>query len=157
MYIRISNLVLILLALFAFNGTSLSAQSYILKGTVVDRDSTFALPNSHVVNNRTFMGTVSNGIGYFEIPVAQGDTLVLSNIGYQFKYVSIDSALCAALAAGEEQVLKLIPRNYLLDEVSIYAITSNNPRTMPQRSPRVPASSPLAKPACQTVQAGSQR
>jgi hypothetical protein len=146
MYKRISNLVLILLAVFTLNGTALTAQSYILKGTVVDRDSTFALPNSHVVNNKTFMGNVSYGIVYFEIPVAEGDTLVLSNIGYQFKYVPIDSALCAAIDAGEEQILKLIPRNYLLDEVSIYAITSNNPRTMPQRSPRVPSNADIRIP-----------
>ena len=92
------------------------------------------------------MGTVSNGIGYFEIPVADGDTLVLSNIGYQFKYVPIDSVLCAALAVGKELVFKLIPRNYLLDEVSIYAITSNNPRTMPQRSPRVPSNADIRIP-----------
>ena len=60
------------------------AQSYVLKGTVVDRDSSFAVPNSYVVNNKTYFGTVSNGIGYFEIPVSMGDTLVISNVGYQF-------------------------------------------------------------------------
>ena len=146
MYKRISNLVLTLLAFFAFNSTTLTAQSYILKGTVMDRDSTFALPNSHVVNNRTFMGTVSNGIGYFEIPVAKGDTLIFSNIGYQFKYVAIDSTLYSKTAKGEEQLVKLIPRNYLLDEVSIYAITSNNPRTMAQRSPRVPSNADIRIP-----------
>lgn len=120
------------------------AQSYILKGTVVDRDSSFALPNSYVVNNKTFAGTVTNGIGYFEISVAQGDTLVISNVGYQFKYIAIDSAMVAQ--AKKEKTFKLIPRNYLLDEVSIYAITSNNPRTMPQRKPRVPINSDIRTP-----------
>lgn len=121
-----------------------NAQSYILKGTVVDRDSSFALPNSYVVNNKTYAGTVTNGIGYFEISVAQGDTLVISNVGYQFKYIAIDSSLIANIR--EEQRFKLIPRNFLLDEVSIYAITSNNPRTMPQRKPRVPANSDIRTP-----------
>ena len=62
-----------------------AAQSYILKGTVLDKDSSFALPNSYVVNNKTFAGTVTNGIGYFEISVAEADTIVFSNVGYQFK------------------------------------------------------------------------
>ena len=108
------------------------AQSYVLKGTVVDRDSSFAVPNSYVVNNKTYFGTVSNGIGYFEIPVSMGDTLVISNVGYQFYYLAIDSALVSGIR--EELLIKLVPRNYLLDEVSIYAITSNNPRTMPVNS-----------------------
>jgi hypothetical protein len=34
----------------------------------------------------------------------------------------------------------------LLDEVSIYAITSNNPRTMPQSKPRVPSNEDIRIP-----------
>jgi len=120
------------------------AQSYVLKGTIVDRDSSFALPNSYVVNNKTYFGTVSNGIGYFEIPVSKGDTLIVSNVGYQFYYLAIDSALLAEIK--DEQEIRLIPRNYLLDEVSIYAITSNNPRTMPRGAPRVPANKDIRTP-----------
>ena len=41
-----------LLILLVSNGAL--AQSYILKGTVLDKDSSFALPNSYVVNNKTF-------------------------------------------------------------------------------------------------------
>ena len=120
------------------------AQSYVLKGTVVDRDSSFAVPNSYVVNNKTYFGTVSNGIGYFEIPVSMGDTLVISNVGYQFYYLAIDSALVTGIR--EELLIKLVPRNYLLDEVSIYAITSNNPRTMPKSEPRVPRNEDIRMP-----------
>ncbi|HAK70281.1 MAG TPA: hypothetical protein DCM15_02790, partial [Cryomorphaceae bacterium] len=58
-----------------------TAQSYILKGTVVDSDSSFTIPNSYVVNSKTFAGTITNGIGYFELSVAQGDTLIFSNVG----------------------------------------------------------------------------
>jgi len=114
-----------------------TAQSYILKGTVVDSDSSFTIPNSYVVNSKTFAGTITNGIGYFELSVAQGDTLIFSNVGYQFYYLAIDSNTMKN--RGNELLVKLVPRNFLLDEVSIYAITSNNPRTMPQRMPLVPA------------------
>jgi hypothetical protein len=87
---------------------------------------------------------VSNGIGYFEIPVALGDTLVVSNIGYKFKYLPIDSLLVSKIKF--ELIIKLEPRNFLLDEVSIYAITSNNPKTMPQNKPRVPSNSDIRIP-----------
>lgn len=145
MDIRIKTLVrsLAVIALLATPNFS-AAQSYILRGTVVDRDSSFALPNSYVVNNKTFAGTVTNGIGYFEMSVALGDTLVISNVGYSFKYVPIDSALVSSIE--KELQIKLVPKNFLLDEVSIYAITSNNPRTMPQRKPRVPATRDIREP-----------
>lgn len=131
-----------LLILLVSNGAL--AQSYILKGTVLDKDSSFALPNSYVVNNKTFAGTVTNGIGYFEISVAKGDTIVFSNVGYQFKYLGIDSAVISNI--NKVKTIKLPPRNYLLDEVSIYAITSNNPRTMPQSKPRVPGNEDIRIP-----------
>lgn len=113
-----------------------TAQSYVLKGFVVDKESNEGVPNSHVVNKHTFVGTVTNGLGYFELPVALGDTVVMSNVGYQFKYVAIDSAL--VLQLHKTLNFKLDARNYLLDEVSIYAITSNNPKTMPKGEPLVP-------------------
>jgi len=131
-----------LLILLVSNGAL--AQSYILKGTVLDKDSSFALPNSYVVNNKTFAGTVTNGIGYFEIYVAEGDTIVFSNVGYQFKYLGIDSTVISNI--NKVKTIKLPPRNYLLDEVSIYAITSNNPRTMPQSKPRVPSNEDIRIP-----------
>ncbi|MEC8458903.1 MAG: carboxypeptidase-like regulatory domain-containing protein [Bacteroidota bacterium] len=120
------------------------AQIYILKGSVLDKDSSFALPNSYVVNNKTFAGTVTNGIGYFEIPVTKGDTIVFSNVGYQFKYLGIDSNVISNIKTAI--TIKLSPRNYLLDEVSIYAITSNNPRTMPQSKPSVPSDDEIRIP-----------
>ena len=131
-----------LLLLLVSNGAL--AQSYILKGTVLDKDSSFALPNSYVVNNKTFAGTVTNGIGYFEISVAEGDTIVFSNVGYQFKYLGIDSTVISNI--NKVKTIKLPQRNYLLDEVSIYAITSNNPRTMPQSKPRVPSNEDIRIP-----------
>ncbi len=134
---RIKKVVFVLLWLAL--PTASIAQSYVLKGYVLDRDSSKALPNSHVVNNRTFVGTITNGIGYFELPVAQGDTLVISNVGFQFHYLGIDSAVVSGI--DQPISLRLLPRNYLLDEVSIYAITSNNPRTMVQNEPLVPSNS----------------
>jgi hypothetical protein len=142
---RIKNLTRLFLSLaFCSAGVQGAAQSYILKGTVVDRDSSFALPNSYIVNNKTFAGTITNGIGYFELSVAQGDTIVISNVGYSFKYLPVDSTMIANIA--KEQRIKLVPKNFLLDEVSIYAITSNNPRTMPQRKPIVPSVGDIREP-----------
>ena len=138
-YTRIATI--LALCLIGFHST---AQSYILKGTVEDRDSSFALPNSYIVNNKTFAGTITNGIGYFELSVAQGDTIVISNVGYAFKYIAVDSALVARI--DQELRIKLVPKNFLLDEVSIYAITSNNPRTMPQRKPIVPSNANIRTP-----------
>tara|TARA_B100000900_G_scaffold251191_1_gene214000 strand:- start:6401 stop:7165 length:765 start_codon:yes stop_codon:yes gene_type:complete len=136
--------VVLISGLLLLNSISTFAQSYILKGTVVDRDSSFALPNSYAVNKKTFAGTVTNGLGYFEISVHQGDTIIFSNVGYQFKYLAIDSAVLSKIK--EDKLIKLVQKNFLLDEVSIYAITSNNPRTMPQAKPRVPSNADIRIP-----------
>ena len=132
------------LVLVLGGASGIHAQSYVLKGTVVDRDSALAIPNCYVVNKASYIGTVTNGIGYFEIPVAKGDTLVISNVGYQFRYVPVDSALISKIRT--EQRFELIPRNFLLDEVSIYAITSNNPKSMPMSEPRVPRTENIREP-----------
>jgi hypothetical protein len=132
------------LLLIAMSVPGAHAQSYILKGSIFDEKESFPIPNTYIINNRSYAGTVSNGIGYFETEVKKGDTLVISNIGYQFYYLAIDSTILQYIDA--EQRIALVPRNYLLDEVSIYAITSNNPKTMPMNEPRVPRNADIRTP-----------
>ena len=57
-----------------------------------------------------------------------------------------ESILTVISNINKVKTIKLPPRNYLLDEVSIYAITSNNPRTMPQSKPRVPSNEEIRIP-----------
>lgn len=108
------------------------AQSYDFEATVVDGKTGEPIPNTYVVNKATTTGTATNGVGEFQIPVTQGDTLIISNVGYMFEYITVvekDSM---------ETEIALQERNYLLDEVSIYAINSNKPKAMPKGEPTVP-------------------
>ena len=130
--------------LFSFAGFGQNAvdSSYNVFGTVVTKDSAIAVPNTHVINKRSYAGTITNGIGEFMIPVLKGDTLVFSNVGFQFYYHAITGT------EGDNLLIKLVTRNYLLDEVSVnaYKLTSNDPKPMAVGEPMIPKSENLSQP-----------
>jgi hypothetical protein len=111
-------------------------------GTVLSQDSSRYLPNTHVINKRSYQGTITNGIGEYLIQGKIGDTLVFSNVSYQFYYHKI---------SGNEPVnliVKLKTRNYLLDEVSVnaYKLTSNDPKPMVVGKPMIPRNEDIYTP-----------
>lgn len=111
-------------------------------GTVMSQDSLRFIPNTHVINKRNYQGTVTNGIGEFLIQGKIGDTLVFSNISYQFYYYTI---------VGNEPdnlIIRLKTRNYLLDEVNInsYKLTTNDPKPMVIGKPMIPRNEDLRTP-----------
>lgn len=54
-----------------------------LSGVVLGEDSVSGLPGVHVYVPKAGRGTTTNRVGYFSMPVLQGDSVVFSSVGYE--------------------------------------------------------------------------
>ncbi len=131
--------VALLLACFLTVDGYAQTKGVTIYGTVVTSDSLYLVPNTHVINKRSYSGTVSNSIGEFMVEGNIGDTLIFSNVSFQFYYHEITGT------EPDNLIIKLKKRNYLLDEVSVkeYLIHSNNPKPMTLEKPLIPSNSEL--------------
>jgi hypothetical protein len=126
--------------IFLSSVTSAVAQKK-LSGWVVDSLKKETIPAAHVVNKTTYKGTITDGDGFFSIKIKVGDTVVISNLGYQYYYfIYRDST-----AALSDVVVKMVEENYLLSEVNVtsYKLTTNKPKAIPLKKPRIPANQEL--------------
>ena len=48
-----------------------------------DRDSTIQLPGVHVYVPKAGRGATTNGVGFFSMAVLEGDSIVISSVGYE--------------------------------------------------------------------------
>ncbi len=81
-------------------------------------------------------------MGEFLIRANIGDTLVFSNVSFQFYYHKITGN------EPENLIIKLKTRNYLLNEVSVsaYKLTSNDPKPMAIGKPMIPRNEDIYDP-----------
>lgn len=131
-----TSLLAILLA-FATFGRS----QQMLNGWVIDEREKTVLNDVHVINKSTLKGTMTNERGFFEIKLSYGDTVVFSNIAYQYyNFIYKDSS-----SALEDVIITMKEQNYLLNEVQVttYKLTSNKPREMVLSKPSMPDNSKL--------------
>ena len=135
---------LILLMAFHFNSLIGQSQdsSFIIYGQVIDEKSKEPIPNVHVINKTTFVGTVTNGQGFFHMEITYFDTLIFSNLGYAYSYYrhSKDKE--------GQVIIALKEKNYLLEEVSVYTyqMTSNDPKPMNISKPMIPRNEDINYP-----------
>ncbi len=71
---------------------SLLAQnsSFLITGKI--QTDSLAIKNAHIINTSNKIGTNSNDVGFFEIPVKIGDTLEFSHLKYDFEKIYITKA-----------------------------------------------------------------
>jgi hypothetical protein len=102
-----------------------------IRGRVVTADSLKPVSDVHVINKNLLKGDLTNSRGEFSIEVRPFDTLVFSNISFQYAYVFLGATF--PLTGWQ---VKLKPRDFLLEEVSIFAyeLTSNKDVEMPIQS-----------------------
>ncbi len=60
-----------------------------LSGIVLGEDSVSGVPGVHIYVPKAGRGTTSNRVGYFSMPVLEGDELVVSAIGYQRQFFKV--------------------------------------------------------------------
>jgi len=79
------------LTVFILLITILSSQSYaqkiVIRGIVKDNKSEEPLPYAHIFNKNQFIGTISNKDGMFRLECSKKDTLRISYIGYETKFI----------------------------------------------------------------------
>lgn len=107
-----------------------------LTGTVIDEETREVVPITHVINKRTLKGTLTNDNGHFSISLAWGDTIVFSNIAYQYLFFIYNDSATSL----EDVVVELKEQNYLLSEASIfsYKLTSNKNKEIELMDPLIP-------------------
>ena len=128
--------------LFVLLSASLWGQNGIT-GRVLSADSLKPIADVHVINKNLLKGTLTNARGEFEIVGRPFDTLVFSNIAYQYGYAFLGETL-----PGKGFVVTLKKRDFMLEEVSIFAyeLTSNKDVQMPLGEPLVPMNKDLTPP-----------
>lgn len=116
--------------------SSAFAQGQMLTGWVIDQKEQMVIPQTHVINKTTMDGKLSDENGFFEIAIQLGDTIVFSNIAYQYYYFVYQDTNQPL----QEVLIEMKEQNYLLDEVSVFAyeLTTNKPKEMTLQKPRVP-------------------
>lgn len=130
----------LIFSLFCF--LSLPSFGQELNGWVIDQKYNVKIANVHVINKTTLKGTISDSSGYFSIKLKFGDTLVFSNVSYQYFYfIYSDSS-----AVLKNVVVDMLEQNYLLHEVSIfsYALSTNKEREMKFQQPLYPTTEELS-------------
>jgi len=60
-----------------------------LSGIILGEDSVSGIPGVHIYVPKAGRGTTSNRVGYFSLPVLEGDELVVSAIGYEKQYFRV--------------------------------------------------------------------
>ncbi len=84
--------ILILISLIFFSKNLLNAQ-FLIKGVVVESDSTTVVPFVYVINKSNGNGTMTDNEGRFSLSTQINDTLICSSIGFSKQYLSVSEAI----------------------------------------------------------------
>lgn len=124
-------------------GGAAQAQS-VFEGFARAGDNGEPVPNVYVVNKRTLKNSLSNANGFFHIEIAPRDTLVFSHLSFNYTYVYIPDTIPPKWV----DIVVMEPRNYLLDEVSVfsYHLTTNQPRPIILGEPDIPSEGSIRYP-----------
>ena len=88
---KITGLVVCVAVLLVFSATRSKAQNTkrIIQLSGIVSDSTQVLPGVHVYVPKAGRGTSTNPAGFFSMPVLEGDSIVISSIGYKRQHYII--------------------------------------------------------------------
>lgn len=86
-----------------------------LSGIVLGEDSVSGIPGVHVYVPKAGRGTTTNRVGYFSMPVLQGDSVVFSSVGYERQSYKVPNTLEDNITL----IIDLISDTTYLDDVTI--------------------------------------
>jgi hypothetical protein len=97
----------------------LSAQTFIIKGRVLEQDSLNAIPFVYIVNKNTNKGELANNEGYFSIAANENDTLIISEISHHLRKIAV-KYLDEKIKNGYKNLnVYLVKKYFRLDEAII--------------------------------------
>jgi hypothetical protein len=88
-----------------------------LKGKVINKKDSTAIPNVHIINLNSAKATISDAEGGFWIPAAAGDSIRFQAIGFETLVLFVSSGL---LGKEEDRVVVLEEKIYELPVVEIF-------------------------------------
>ncbi len=117
---RIENKVLYLgFTLFMLLPYLVNAQTYVIKGRVLEQDSLNAVPFVYIVNKNTNKGELANNEGYFSIMVNEQDTIIISEISHHMRKVAV-KYLDEKIKNGNKNLnVYLIKKYFRIDEAVV--------------------------------------
>lgn len=87
----------------------------VVKGTVVNDNTKFPLPNVNIININKVKGTTTNNVGNFEMAVSINDTLHITMIGFQSLRVRVTNDWIKT----KTTQIQLTEKAYALEEVIV--------------------------------------
>ncbi|MCB0490792.1 MAG: carboxypeptidase-like regulatory domain-containing protein [Cyclobacteriaceae bacterium] len=111
--------IIFLALILGFSSTDSFAQSkkrvIQLSGIILSEDSVSGLPGVHIYVPKAGRGTTSNRTGYFSMPVLEGDSVVISSIGYNRRHYIVPKSISEYLTI----IVEMVPDVTYLQEVEI--------------------------------------
>jgi ABC-type antimicrobial peptide transport system permease subunit len=111
--------IVFLALILGFSSTDSLAQSkkrvIQLSGIILSEDSVSGLPGVHIYVPKAGRGTTSNRTGYFSMPVLEGDSVVISSIGYNRRHYIVPKSISEYLTI----IVEMVPDVTYLQEVEI--------------------------------------
>ena len=101
---------------FAAQAQNSPARVIQVSGLVVGGDSLYGIPGVHVYIPKAGRGTVTSAVGYFSMPVLQGDSIVIRSMGYKEKSYVVPHENADQLSV----IIQLNEDTTLLPEVLIF-------------------------------------
>ena len=86
-----------------------------LSGVILSEDSVSGLPGVHIYVPKAGRGTTSNRAGYFSMPVLEGDSVVISSIGYNRRHYIVPPSPTEYLTI----IVEMVPDVTYLKEIEI--------------------------------------
>ena len=86
-----------------------------LSGVILSEDSVSGLPGVHIYVPKAGRGTTSNRAGYFSMPVLEGDSVVISSVGYNRRHYIVPPASAEFLTI----IVEMVPDVTYLKEIEI--------------------------------------
>ncbi len=86
-----------------------------LSGIILSEDSVSGLPGVHIYVPKAGRGTTSNRTGYFSMPVLEGDSVVISSVGYNRRHYIVPNSPTEYLTI----IVEMVPDITYLQEVEI--------------------------------------
>ena len=87
-----------------------------IAGTIVNDNTMLPVSNVNIININKVKGTVTNGMGYFEIEAAVNDTLHISSIGFQSLTVRVTNDW----VKNKTTKIQITQKAYALEEVIVH-------------------------------------
>ena len=86
-----------------------------LSGIILGEDSVSGLAGVHIYVPKAGRGTTSNRTGYFSMPVLEGDSVVISSVGYTRRHYIVPKSASEYLTI----IVEMVPDVTYLQEVEI--------------------------------------